>query len=197
MRPRGVELISTRQLGGLGQRNTARTDPSLELALPARISASRLQPAPHAAPRRDHRRSRPAAGALDEPRLLPHLELVQAPPVDPARRCCLPPSCRPRSRRCCRLLRSAPAHGTCRPTGRRSPCEEPSRSHRRPHGAMPRMSAARSSARHRRGTYTAGIPRARKAALCMIGERECETGSPRMTRTRELPLITARCRPPG
>ena len=47
-----------------------------------------------------------------------------------------------------------------------------------PAKARVRMVAARSTAAHRRGTYTASRPKAPKAALCIAGEIEWATGSP-------------------
>ena len=73
--PRGVVFISTRQLEGSAsatprERSIARTH-----ILPARIPRTDCNRYPMLR-RGDRRRPRPSAGALDEPRLLPHLELV-------------------------------------------------------------------------------------------------------------------------
>src|SRR3954470_8942687 len=49
---------------------------------------------------------------------------------------------------------------------------------------------ANASGATRSATYTASMPSARKAALCMAGEREWATGSPMTTSRRVLALIS-------
>src|SRR5689334_9998262 len=59
----------------------------------------------------------------------------------------------------------------------------------KPSAVRPATAAASRSGGTAKGTYVQSRPNAPKAALCMAGERLCETGQPTTPATRVRPVI--------